>query len=439
MRIKRGISKAVLEAVESRLLCSNTPPVFPLGISQVAVYDGTQLVVTAPAAYNNISISQLSNGILVSAGRMGTKVVTGTFSSIKIIGGSGGDSIFINPNVTTNCLIYGNGNCVIDDQGKGNDEIWAGTGSSYTVLGSGTDTVVTLGAASATVLGGTGFDSFWMDASPAEVLKNVTTAETTGGNVHRISSYLESGANLGPTTVTISGTVYTIYTPPTGSTAATNPAASGTYTYYTGNPLFSDSGPAANDIYQGLIVNDCYFMATLAATAATDPNHIRQSICDLGDGTYAVQFTNGSGAIEYVRVTGDLPTSGGSPAYAGLGAQGSLWVALMEKAYAVVHTGAESYSSLSGGEPGGSLEDIGATSVWGLQSVTSATQLLTQMSSDLASGAAVTYTMNGHVYTVDSVNLTTDEVYLRNPYGTYTSLTASQAFADFQGEAAGAI
>jgi hypothetical protein len=442
MGIRRKMSRAVFEAVESRVLCSVTIPAFPLGITQVPVFDGTQLVVTGTTGTDSIAISQISSSsVLVSDGRMGSKIVNGTFSSIEVIGNGGRDTVYITHWTHINCLVYGGGgNCVIIDQGTGNDEIWTGTGNDYVVLGSGNDTVVTVGAASANVIGGTGLDSFWMDAAPTEVLHNVTAAETAAGNVHQISSFLEAGATLASTTETIGGKVYTIYTPPTGTAAATNPTGAGTYVSYSSNPLFSDSGPTANDVFQSNLVNDCFFEGPLAAIAATDPNHIRQSIADLGDGTYAVRFTTPNGVNEYVRVTDTLLTSGGSPEYAGLGAQGSTWAALIEKAYAVVCTGADTYTSLgSVGSPSLSFENMNASSVWGLQGVTSAQKLLSQMNSDLASGAAVTYAMAGHDYTVLSVNMTTDQVLLRNPYGSDVTLTAAQAYADFQLEVAATV
>ena len=53
------------------------------------------------------------------------------------------------------------------------------------------------------------------------------------------------------------------------------------------HPLFGDGGPIADDVAQG-DVGDCFFLATLASVAKVDPNLIRQSVVDLGDGTYAV-------------------------------------------------------------------------------------------------------------------------------------------------------
>ena len=71
---------------------------------------------------------------------------------------------------------------------------------------------------------------------------------------------------------------------------------------------------------------------------------------DLGDGTYAVQFERGSATV-YVRVDADLPTwhGGTTLVYADLGAQDSMWVAVMEKAFAYFRTGVADYAELDGG------------------------------------------------------------------------------------------
>src|SRR5205085_9952992 len=67
-----------------------------------------------------------------------------------------------------------------------------------------------------------------------------------------------------------------------------------TYRTFANLPLFSDSGPSIDDVRQGA-AGDCYYLASLAAVAKTNPSIIRNHIADLGDGTYAVQFTTGTG------------------------------------------------------------------------------------------------------------------------------------------------
>ena len=67
-------------------------------------------------------------------------------------------------------------------------------------------------------------------------------------------------------------------------------------------------------------IGDCYYMTLMAAIAKVNPDHARQLVCDLGDGTYAVDFKNNNGTDAYVRVDGDLPTwSDGTLAYARFG------------------------------------------------------------------------------------------------------------------------
>src|SRR5205085_4339148 len=98
------------------------------------------------------------------------------------------------------------------------------------------------------------------------------------------------------------------------------------------HPLFASDGPKEDDIRQGK-VGDCYFLSVLSSVAKIDPWRVRQSVLDLGDGTYAVQF-NRDGRKVFIRVDADLPTwADGSLAYAHLGSQGSLWVAILEKAF----------------------------------------------------------------------------------------------------------
>src|SRR4029079_16701818 len=88
-------------------------------------------------------------------------------------------------------------------------------------------------------------------------------------------------------------------------------------------------------------------LAGLGAIALDTPNAIRQNVVDFGDGTYGVRLGS-----SFYRVDGALPAASlasTNPSYAGLGAQGSLWAAIVEKAYAHYRTGANSYASLEGG------------------------------------------------------------------------------------------
>ena len=66
---------------------------------------------------------------------------------------------------------------------------------------------------------------------------------------------------------------------------------------------------------------------------------IQQLVVDLGDGTYAVHLEKSIlNNNKFYRVDADLPVANDGdtvPQFAGLGAEDSLWVALVEKAYAI--------------------------------------------------------------------------------------------------------
>jgi hypothetical protein len=225
------------------------------------------------------------------------------------------------------------------------------------------------------------------------------------------------------------------------------------YENFSSRPLFSKYGPRADDVYQGSI-GDCYLLASLGSIASANPQLIRNRVVDLGDGTFAVQFT-AAGATAYVRVDADLPVTSGGLVYAKLGRQGSLWVAIVEKAYAFFRSGQGSYASLDNGFMADVYDHLGLRN-GSLFNVSSAQTLLQRLQSDLASGRAVTLgtrgdcgevpVMEAHAYMVDSVvtdssgNVT--HLRLRNPWGTddmpghgpddgYILLTAAQAMRVF--------
>jgi hypothetical protein len=123
------------------------------------------------------------------------------------------------------------------------------------------------------------------------------------------------------------------------------------------HPLFASDGPSKDDVFQG-DDGDCYFMSALAALAEAHPSFIRKTVTDLGDGTYLVRFFRPNGEKNYIRVTGELwVDAAGAPRYARLGREGCLWVALIEKAFAVCRRKPAGYGSLIGGN-GTALNNI---------------------------------------------------------------------------------
>jgi Ca2+-binding RTX toxin-like protein len=113
------------------------------------------------------------------------------------------------------------------------------------------------------------------------------------------------------------------------------------------SPLYGPDGPVWDDIDQGA-VGTCYFLSRLAALAKTHPQHIRDMVTELGDGTFVVQFLNQDGNRVFVRVDGDLYHDGGI-LYANRGTGKSMWVAVVEKAWAIHRYGYATYDSINGG------------------------------------------------------------------------------------------
>jgi hypothetical protein len=418
------------------------PPVITLATVQTPL--GLQLNVTGSTGADHITISQvnalsgtgiqiLTTSFTIADTGQATQTYTGTIVGINVFGNGGDDYIAIDPSVTLNCQLHGGAGNDTLLAGSGNDSLFGAGGTDSLVAGAGNDVLVSIGDVAATLVGSTtGKTSFWANNLASQTLVNVTGTETAGGYIHKISGFLQAGANLGSTTMTIGGVVYTLYTPPIGSQTVANPAASGTYTNFYGYPLFSSTGPVQTDIRQGS-VDDCYFLAALASTAKVDPNLIKQSVADLGDGTYAVQFTNGSGVKECVRITGELPTSSGRLIYDGLGSQNSIWAALMEKAFAVVRKGSNTYASIASGLPAEGYTDLGAAAINGFPSFSNGTQLLSDIATDLNAGQAVSFMAGGHVYSVTSVDSVGGVLHLYDLYGNMADFSAAQAYSSFQG------
>jgi hypothetical protein len=123
---------------------------------------------------------------------------------------------------------------------------------------------------------------------------------------------------------------------------------------YRDTPLFKD-GIGPGDVNQGAIGN-CYFIAALAAMAATaeGQRRIREMIRDNGDGTFTVTFADGT------RVTVDddfYVDQHGQPLYAR--PNGDIWAAILEEAYARKHG---SYGKIEIGFPHDALNDLGLRS-----------------------------------------------------------------------------
>lgn len=218
------------------------------------------------------------------------------------------------------------------------------------------------------------------------------------------------------------------------------------------NASLFGSGPLASDVNQGA-VGDCYYIAALSAFAASRPSVIQESAVDMGDGTYIVKFTR-AGSPVFVRVSNQIPTAGGSNfRYARPGAAGTVWVPIMEKAFAYFRSGANTYASINAGWMGEAYSALGVNSstVWLNSSVTEQS-LFTMLSSDMAAGRAVTFgtfssspnLVGGHAYSLVSAVRDAGGIArytVRNPWGVsgtsienaggYATLTFEQMKANF--------
>ena len=256
--------------------------------------------------------------------------------------------------------------------------------------------------------------------------------------------------------VTPSRTPATVAVPSTGPTAVADPVTtdpSFAYKSFASDPLFGPAGPSVNDVSQGEL-GDCYLLAVLSSVAKSDAGLIRHLVTANANGTYTVTF-GGAKAAAAVTVDAELPTlSDGQPAYAQLGGGGSIWVPIVEKAYAdYASPKADSYTTISGGWMGDAFTALGLKSA-GAFSAASAAALATLVQKDLKAGDFVTMgtasavgpkspLVAGHAYEIDSVTLdkrgNVTAVTVRNPWGNdvanggYVTVTPAQAYAAFAG------
>jgi Calpain family cysteine protease len=209
-----------------------------------------------------------------------------------------------------------------------------------------------------------------------------------------------------------------------------------------------------NDCLQGQ-AGDCYLIGLLASLANTTPSAITGSLVDMGDGTYVVRFYAG-GDARYYRVSNQFASIGegiGRLYYAGYGAANTIWVPVIEKAFAYFRRGENTYASINGGSFGEVYDALGIqSSTFNPASYTDA-QLFTALSSRLAAGKSVAFAttltplnlVQAHAYSLLSV-ANVNGVYkytVRNPWGCkgrnvesstgIAVLTYAQMLANFAG------
>jgi hypothetical protein len=438
------------ESLEPRQLLASTP----LTVVPTPTPAGLQLRIESGNKSDSIAVATAPGGLRVTNGTWET-TVSGDFKSIHIRGGRGNDHVTVDPAITIPVSIWGG---LGDDTligGGGDDKLYGQFGTDALIGGAGDDTLVTIGdSRSDRLTGGDGLDAFWADDALSEQVTDASGEEIMNSAVDRVSRFFgftklkkgaERAARAGLDLV---------------GEDLPDPGVddeSVTYRNFSGRPLFAADGPSPDDVEQGA-VGDCWFLATLASMAKTDADAIRRSVIELGDGTFAVRFTDYGGAPVYVRVDGDLPvTSWGALQYAALGQGGSLWVAVMEKAYACYrYGGLANYVDLDGGWMSEAFEALGHTThaIW---ETDDGQDLLAKIADELAEDKAVTLAIfepvrhsplvGSHAYSVVRVETDADgnrTLILRNPWGIdgagndgrddgYVRVTAAQAYASYWG------
>ena len=489
-----GTNASLFELLEHRTL--------PSGSISVSVKDtdwGTSIVVAGTAANDSVTISQDTKGVLVNDGTKSTRIRK-RVKAIVVAGEAGDDEIVIRKSVTLKVVVdSGDGDDVItggagrdtllggegDDRisgganndvlggQDGNDTLFGNAGKDLLVGGDDDDILVAVGGGTYDSLqGDAGFDSFWLDDSAGELVGDdkLERRERNNGAVHRVRGFLDYvNADGAHRAIGIDPNGENLPDPAMATDADGKPTAQ-EWRDFAAFPLFDETGPMMEDVRQGSL-NTCYFMATLSGIASLGPDRIRQSIVDLGDGTFAVRFYDKTGQATYVRVDGDLPVNidaegNTPPAYAGVGPTNAIWVALMEKAFCyyrdpfyvteqepVVNT---SYHNIEFGYMDEVPNAMGADDVFattpGENPYANGYDMLDDIQRELDAGRLVTYEtrtrafgglQKSHAYTVIGVEERNGERFLRlrNPWGTdgpsstdgkndgYITVHASDAFS----------
>ncbi|MCA9190850.1 MAG: hypothetical protein KDB03_03770 [Planctomycetales bacterium] len=386
----------------------------------------------------NLSTAQVTGGNASGDVLHGNfRNVYGTQGNDRIIGDAGNNYLWglggndqLNGLSGTDYVYGGDGDDTLLG-GDGNDFLWGEAGrdqlngqAGLDVIrgGYGDDTLVAIDGVQGDNLDGeSGADVYWVDGITSFFGPRDQVAVTSGDVVRSVLNFTNAAdKSLNGDRIADPST----FEP---STMITRP-----YRSFMGNPLFSDLGPRLEDIDQNGL-GDCYALSGLGAVVRQSPDAIRSRIVDFNDGTFGVKLGN-----NYYRIDDDLPvigTGSRTPVYAGLGLQGSLWVALFEKAFAYYRTGANSYASLEGGWSNEFKLALGATdhSFLDYNQYTSKVTLGNELVQRFRNGECVTFDFTGtilwgnvplirnHSYVVSNVTVSASgkpmKVTLYNPWG----------------------
>jgi hypothetical protein len=359
-------------------------PKLPFPTVSITARYGNELVVTADGSKDSVTVDE---GFVYTPGET-TESVSGSKGSVSV-----------HTNLSPILTIDADGNTYTEAIPAGGLFVYTRGGDDTVTIDSAVSvftTVDTIDNAPSTVHASGSNTIVWADS---------TDTVTGTASVHRVASFAGGVSKA------------------LGASLA-NPKDSGTTT--TVNlPLFG-TGPVASDINQGG-VGDCYFLASLAAFAHTDPGVILNSAVDLGDDTFAVEFYK-HGTPEYIRVNNSFPAGGSEGlAYAHPGPDNTIWAMVMEKAFCYFRTGANTYASIGYGWPSEVYSDLNVSCVANNPKTFSNSTLFSRLSSDLSHDEPVTLCTpvsapqlrGDHCYTLMSVEVVggVDEYTVRNPWG----------------------
>ena len=355
-------------------------------------------------------------------GQDGDDLLKGMAGNDSLYAGAGDDKV-----------VGGDGNDYLFGE-DGYDAVIGGAGSDSLYGGNHDDSLVTIdGATTDYADGQAGRDTVWEDQNFVRVLFfSLPVYDTVYAEKVQAVSSFANGADR-----TLDGD------------AIADPTDGTFYKNFASNPLFGRYGPSVNDIDQENL-GDCWLMAPLGSLALDNPGAVRSMVADFGDGTYGVRLGN-----NFYRIDADLPTWNATSTdqqYAGLGHDGSLWVALVEKAYAHFRRGTNTYASLSGGDPADALRAYNLTGVGqnyyavGSNATTLANDIYNHWNAYQATNICTGTVASGsplvgnHCYSVTWVNRNSSgqvtSIVVRNPWGgdntggnPYISLTPAQLAA----------
>jgi len=413
------------------------------------------VTVTGTKGDDEISITHSGGEIVVTRNGAELRYDADDVTSVEVDAQGGNDKVVVAEGVDTPVVLKGgSGNDALTG-GSGNDRLYGGTGDDTLSGGAGDDVLVTVGGSSDDdrLTGGRGRDVFWADPSPTDRASDVSSGE----RLHAVGSFMNyrvrrSDGSFGTETVPTS----------LAGQDLPDPVAKGHNGWedFSDHPLFPSDGPSDVDVDQNG-VPDCYFLSSLASLGRAARQRLTDRVVDLGDGTYAVRFERGGKGF-FVRVDGDLPVhSRGTPYYAGLGREGSIWAAVVEKAWAFFRRSEGTYDSIAFGR---SKEVYQALGIAGAKLAEadefgSAKDLLETIDDVIRGGAAATFWTKGttpsgvplrtrHVLTI--VRVVRDKsgaptaLHLRDPYkddgrvkdGTndgYITISAAHAWSAVRG------